>query len=288
MSTPGGETEAVMAGSLGCRRAWHHPAMATKLPLILLPPSEGKAAGGTGPPWSPGSLSPALDPRREEVLAALGAAMRAPEAARSTLLGVKGKALAAATAANRGVRTAPTLPAIERYTGVLYDALDHGSLPAAHRERLNSSLLIFSGLWGAVAPADPIPDYKLKMGATLPRLGKLSTWWRGDLSAAIATAAAGRTVWNLLPNEHAAAWDAPAGLAQITVRFLEPRPDGSLSAVSHWNKYLKGALVRYLLANPGAGPADLRTWKHPSGFRLDAALTEHRAGLTVLCLVKRA
>ena len=277
-----------MAGSLGGRRAWHHPAMASKLPLILLPPSEGKAAAGSGPVWSPGSMSLALDLQREETLAALAVAMQAPEAARSTLLGVKGRALAAATAANRGVRTAPTLPAIERYTGVLFEALDHGSLPAAQRKRLNSSVLIFSGLWGAVAPADPIPDYKLKMGAALPRLGKLSTWWRGDLSAAIAARAAGRTVWNLLPAEHAAAWDAPAGLAQITVRFLEPRPDGSLTAVSHWNKYLKGALVRYLLANPDAGPADLRAWKHPSGFRLDAALTERRAGLTVLSLVKRA
>ena len=262
--------------------------MATKLPLILLPPSEGTASSGSGPPWSPGSMLLALDPHREEALAALAAAMRAPEAARSTLLGVKGKALAAATAANRGVRTAPTLPAIERYTGVLYEALDHGSLPAAQRKRLNSSVLIFSGLWGAVAPADPIPDYKLKMGAALPRLGKLSTWWRGDLSAAIAARAAGRTVWNLLPAEHAAAWDAPAGLAQITVRFLEPRADGSLTAVSHWNKYLKGALVRYLLANPTAQAADLRTWKHPSGFCLDPSLTERDDDVTVLSMVKRA
>ena len=288
MSTPGGATEAIMAGSLGCRRAWHHPAMATKLPLILLPPSEGKAAAGTGPPWSPGSMSLALDPQREETLAALAAAMRAPEAARSTLLGVRGKALAAATAANRGARTAPTLPAIERYTGVLYEALDRASLPAAQRKRLDSSVLIFSGLWGAVAPGDPIPDYKLKMGAALPRLGKLSTWWRGDLSAAVAARAAGRTVWNLLPAEHAAAWDAPAGLTQIIVRFLEPRPDGSLSAVSHWNKHLKGALVRYLLENPTSQPADLRAWKHPSGFRLVPSLTEHGEDVTVLSMVKRA
>jgi hypothetical protein len=148
-------------------------------------------------------------------------------------------------------------------------------------------VLIFSGLWGAVAPADPIPDYKLKMGASLPGLGKLSTWWREELSAALASRALGRTLWNLLPNEHAAAWDPPAGLAQITVRFLEPRADGSLSAVSHWNKYLKGALVRYLLANPTAGPVDLKAWKHPSGFRLDPKLTEQLGDLTVLSLVQR-
>lgn len=228
-----------------------------------------------------------LDQQREDVLTSLATAMRAPEPARSKLLGVKGKALIAATAANRSARTAPTMPAIERYIGVLYDALDHRSLTAAHRKRLDISALIFSGLWGAVAPADPIPDYKLKMGATLPRQGKLSAWWRTDLSDAVAERAAGRMVWNLLPNEHATAWDPPAGLAQITVRFLETRPDGSLSAVSHWNKYLKGALVRYLLANPAAGPAELKMWRHPSGFRLDPKLTEQRGDLAVLSLVLR-
>lgn len=261
--------------------------MATRLPLILLPPSEGKAAGGTGPPWAPGTMSLPLDERREDVLTALATAMRAPEPARSKLLGVKGKALVAATAADRVARTAPTLPAIERYTGVLYDALDHRSLTSADRKRLDVGVLIFSGLWGAVAPTDPIPDYKLKMGAQLPRLGKLSTWWRDELSAAVASRAAGRTVWNLLPNEHAAAWDPAPGFEQFMVRFLEPRSDGSLSAVSHWNKYLKGALVRYLLAHPTAGSAELRAWKHPSGFRLDPQLTERRGDLTVLSLVLR-
>src|SRR4249920_2338944 len=139
--------------------------MAITLPLILLPPSEGKAGGGDGSPWTPGTLSIDLDTQRKTAIRALAAAMKGNEAARARLLDVKGKALAAATAANRGVAKAPTMPAIERYTGVLYDALDHRSLSAAQRRRLDASVVIFSGLWGAVMPADPIPDYKLKMGA---------------------------------------------------------------------------------------------------------------------------
>ena len=127
------------------------------------------------------------------------------------------------------------MPAIERYTGVLYDALDHRSLSAAHRRRLDASVVIFSGLWGAVAPADPIPDYKLKMGAALAPMGKLSTWWRAPLSARLGELAAGRHVWNLLPNEHAAAWDPPDGLEQWTVRFLQRR-GGRVTTVSHDNK----------------------------------------------------
>ena len=260
--------------------------MATTLPLILLPPSEGKAGGGEGPPWTPGSLSIDLDAQRNAAIRALATAMRGDEASRAKLLGVKGTALAAATVANRGVAKAATLPAIERYTGVLYDALDHRSLSAAHRRRLDASVVIFSGLWGAVTPADPIPDYKLKMGAALAPMGKLSTWWREPLSERLTLLASRRHVWNLLPNEHAAAWDPPAGLEQWAVRFLQRR-NGELTTVSHDNKSLKGALVRFLLASPAAEPADLVDWTHPAGYRLDRRLTERQGSLTLLSLVKR-
>ena len=126
------------------------------------------------------------------------------------------------------------------------------------------------------------------MGAALPRLGKLSAWWRDDLSAAIVERAAGRPVWNLLPNEHAAAWQAPDGLVQWSVRFLEPGKDGELGAVSHWNKFLKGALVRHLLAHPATTPGTLATWEHPSGYRYDPAFDETRGGLTLLSMVRPA
>ena len=255
--------------------------------LILLPPSEGKASGGAGPRWKPGTMSVDLDDDRAEAIAALGRAMKRSEADRSALLHVKGKALAAATAANRAVTSAPTLPAIERYTGVLYDALDYPSLPAAQRRRLDRSVLIFSGLWGLVAPTDPIPDYKLKMGAKLPVLGKLSSWWREPLTEALTERAGRGPVWNLLPNEHTAAWSGPESLTQYSVVFLEPKADGSLGAVSHWNKFLKGALVRFLAANPTAAPKDLRTWKHPSGYRYDPKRDETRGQATVLSFVKR-
>ncbi len=227
-----------------------------------------------------------LDDQREQVLRALVAAMRGGTAARSKLLGVKGEALAAATAENRSVRAAATRPAIERYTGVLYDALDVGTLPAAARRRLGSSVLIVSGLWGLVAPTDAIPAYKLKMGASLGRLGRLSTWWREPLTGALTAVARGRTVWNLLPKEHDAAWSAPDDLAQTSVEFLEPGRGGELVAVAHWNKLLKGALVRHLLEHPGTTPDGLRDWEHPLGFRMDPGRTRTAGARTVVSLVR--
>jgi cytoplasmic iron level regulating protein YaaA (DUF328/UPF0246 family) len=229
-----------------------------------------------------------LDDQRAQVIRSLQTAMRGSAAARGRLLGVKGDALAAATEANRSVLTAPTSPAIDRYTGVLYGELDAASLPAPARRRLGRSVLILSGLWGLVAPDDPIPDYKLKMGATLGRAGRLATWWREPLTDALATIARGRVVWNLLPAEHDAAWHAQEvpSREHHTVRFLERRPDGSLRAVSHWNKLLKGALVRHLLEHPDSTAADLATWDHPLGYRLAPGLTVASGPATVLSFVQ--
>jgi cytoplasmic iron level regulating protein YaaA (DUF328/UPF0246 family) len=228
-----------------------------------------------------------LDDERARVVRALARAMRGSTAARSALLGVSGDALAAATNADRSVTTGPTRHAIERYTGVLYEALDVAGLPAGARRRLPEAVMIFSGLWGLVAPGDPIPDYKLKMGASLPGLGRLSTWWRPAVSARLAEVASVRRMWNLLPKEHDAAWTAPSGLAQVSVEFLEPaRRDGRLVAVAHWNKFLKGALVRHLLEHPRTTPRDLVDWRHPSGFRLDPARTTTDGERTTLRLVR--
>ncbi len=260
--------------------------MPKKLPLILLPPSEGKLPGGSGAAWDPAEMGFALDGKRAEVIAALKKSMRSGQKERTKLLGVKGAALAAASDANRSVATSPTMPAIERYTGVLYDVLDVGSLSSQARRRLDRSVVIFSGLFGLVSPSDPIPDYKLKMGATLPGVGRLSTYWRPALSDALAPRARGSQVWNLLPNEHDAAWVGPTGVAQTSVRFLEMRPDGSTVAVSHWNKFFKGALVRHLLDEPATTPETLADWRHPAGWRVDPGLEQQDGTRRIIAFVR--
>lgn len=214
-------------------------------PLILLPPSEGKAPGGDGPPWRVGTMADAaLDRHRRPVVAA-------------------------ARVAGATARRAPTLPAMERYTGVLYKELAWATLPAAARRRGAEQVRIVSGLWGLVAPADPVPLYKLKMSAAVGDLGRLASWWRPRLAPVLAERTAGAVVWDLLPNEHEAAmdWTACAPAQRITVRFL----DAEGRTVSHWNKLLKGSLVRWLLTAQPAGPTALDTFEHPLGYRLDRA-----------------
>jgi cytoplasmic iron level regulating protein YaaA (DUF328/UPF0246 family) len=211
--------------------------------VILLPPSEGKAPGGDGPGWAEGTMADhALDRARREVL-------RAARGAGATRL------------------RAPTLPAMQRYTGVLYQELAWATLPPAARRRGEAQVRTVSGLWGLVAPIDPVPLYRLKMSAALDGLGRLSTWWRPRLAPVLADLTEGRVVWDLLPMEHTAAmdWTATATGRRVTVRFVAA--DGR--SVSHWNKLLKGSLVRWLLVEQPRGPEELDAFEHPLGYRLD-------------------
>ena len=263
-------------------------------PLILLPPSEGKATGGKGPPWESVDQSfPALADPRREVVHALVEAMGGSSEARSKLLGVKATKAEEATAVNLDVATAPTMPAIDRYTGVLYDALNYPSLPAKVRRGVDRQVVVFSGLWGVVRPTDPIPDYKLKMGASLPGLGKPARFWKPLISDAVAdpVAASGtNTVWDLLPNEHTAAWYPSVAGRRIRVRFLDDvvkNGERTLVTVSHWNKLLKGALVRHVVEHGLDNPAGLVDFDHPEGYRYEPSLTETTGTTTDIALVTR-
>jgi cytoplasmic iron level regulating protein YaaA (DUF328/UPF0246 family) len=221
--------------------------------MLLLPPSEGKAAGGDPrrSPWSPdaGRHGPRLEDRRLEVIAALAAIGGGDE----RLLGVKGDHLVRAQSANTSLVGAAPLPAWQRYTGVVWDHLDPATLPAAARRRI----LVVSGLLGVVAGDDPVPDYRLKMGASLAPLGKLSTWWRDAVTAEIARAGRRRVVVDLLPQEHRAAWDRSAAptVECLTVSLVDP----SGKAGGHMAKAAKGELARALLVD---GLRTLDTWRH--------------------------
>jgi uncharacterized protein len=224
--------------------------------MLLLPPSEGKAldalTGATpssraasGWDAADGAFGQLAD-RRRAVVAALGAIGGGD----AKLLGVRGDHLSRAQSANVSLPGAPTMPAWQRYTGVVWDHLDPATLPAAARRRI----VVVSGLLGLVRADDPVPDYRLKMGANLAPLGKLSTWWRADLSAALNRAARRRMVIDLLPQEHRAAW-VPEGVSGVSVSLVDPTgaPGG------HFAKAAKGELARALLTD---GIGALETWRH--------------------------
>ena len=230
--------------------------------MLLLPPSEGKAHGGNArrSTWTPdaGSFGRRVGDRRTEIIEALAAVHGGDE----KLLGVKGDHLTRAQSVNTSLVGAPALPAWQRYTGVVWDHLDPATLPASARKRI----IVVSGLLGLVRGDDPVPDYRLKMGANLAPLGKLSTWWREAVTAEIARSARNRLVVDLLPQEHRAAWDPSSSrvpISVITVALVDPtgKPGG------HFAKAAKGELARAILLD---GLDALDTW-HDGRFQLEVS-----------------
>ena len=219
---------------------------------LLLPPSEGKALGGDGPPWAAGLGRFAELERRRSTLVRRLARVRGGN---EKLLGVGGHHLVTARLANAALDAAPSLPAWQRYTGVVWGGLDVASLPAVARRRASTSIVVVSGLLGLVALDDPTPEYRLKMGASLAPYGKLSTWWRPVLAEPLTTWAAQRFVVDLLPNEHRAACES-AEIRGVRVAFVER--NGKVAG--HDAKVAKGRLARHLLTRGGHPMDALRSW----------------------------
>jgi len=222
--------------------------------LILLPPSEGKAAPSRGRSLDLADLSFAeLTPARERVLDALVrlCTERPDDAARALDLGAAQHDL---VARNARLRVSPTARADVVYTGVLYEALGLSTLPRDARRRAASRVAVVSPLFGLVRPTDRIPAYRLSGGTTLPGLGPVAAIWREHLGAAVRTALGGGLLVDLRSTAYAGFWRPEPGLARqvVTVRVLH-EVGGKRTVVSHFNKATKGRIVRDLLID-GANP----------------------------------
>ena len=218
-------------------------------PVVLLPPSEGKAPGGDGPAvmWHGGRFGSVLADARVQVRNSVRRVLREPAAA-GRLLGVGGAHLDRALDEWRHLDSAPTLPAVQRYSGVVWGGIGIDTLPASARRRLMARVVVPSGLWGLVAAGDLIPAYRLKMGARVPPLGLLSAWWRPLVTEALVDRVGRGRIIDLLPQEHAAAIDVSAfrAGAHVRVDIVDEGPGGRRS-VGHAGKSLKGALARAVL-----------------------------------------
>lgn len=219
--------------------------------LILLPPSETKKVAAAGKPFDMGELSfPELTTARHQVLEELHEVSSHPEALK--LLGV-GASLAAEVNRNLELRTAPAAPAYDIYDGVLYDALDVPSLGPKARQRVVSSVVVISALWGAVGFGDRIPAYRLSMDTKLGGLGNLATFWRESLVEPINRRAEGELIIDCRSSSYAAAWKAPA--EQTVSIGVKQWHDGTLKVITHAAKLTRGELVRLLATTRRKEPA---------------------------------
>ncbi|MEZ5183770.1 MAG: peroxide stress protein YaaA [Acidimicrobiales bacterium] len=202
--------------------------------LVLIPPSEGKAEGGDGPPWAAGTMAvDGLDPMRRKLGRALGAKDPAPGAHDGRHRALHGRAVQGAR--RRLLRPRPASAG----------ALDAGRVGA-----------LGPGGAGRSDPALQAQDERVGAAAREARPG-------GARSSPLRSPLVRRLVWDLLPIEHSAAvaWGELAPAEQVTVRFEDARG----ATVSHWNKLLKGSLVRWLAETGATQVEALEAFEHPQG-----------------------
>ncbi|WIB14049.1 peroxide stress protein YaaA [Curtobacterium sp. MCPF17_052] len=124
---------------------------------VLLPPSETKREGGdTESSLDLGELSfPELATERAAVITAARSVSSEESSARTALkLGPKS---VAERLRNMVLETSPTMPAVERYTGVLYDPLDALTADAGTRAWWDRHVVVQSAMFGPVGAGDRIP-----------------------------------------------------------------------------------------------------------------------------------
>lgn len=245
---------------------------------ILLSAPEGKQAGGN--PFAPDMFDyratntfnyfSELNPERRALIQALHTALDDAATNLNTLFGIKGATLEDALENNRNVMQSPLMSALERYSpGVMYKAMDFETLPTGAQRRLLENGVIFSGLFGLLRPDDLIPNYRLKMDARLKDMGKISAYWRPQLSDVLNRALADRFVWNLLPQAHQDAWENAITYREMVQLQFFKETKGERKPVTHHVKPLRGALVNFIARFSAEDISLLAEWEAPGGFVLD-------------------
>lgn len=236
--------------------------------LVLLPPSETKRPGGVGEPLDLDALAlPSLRAPREQVVAGL-VGLSADEEASARVLKLSARRLHE-VADNAALRSAPTLPAVDRYTGVLFDALDAETLDGPARAWLGAHVLIHSAPFGPVGALDGIPAYRLAASTSLPGLPSLRKIWADAVTAAIRDARPD-FVLDLRSEAYAALGPVPADVDGVYARVVSRGSDGVVRALNHFNKKAKGELTRSLARSHAriGSVDDLLTWGGSAGHEM--------------------
>ena len=207
--------------------------------LLLLPPSETKALGGSSLTIQQVHLSYGqLNDAREMVLDALTKLSSNPDEAVRVLK--LGKKQLDDVARNLDIPNAPTMPAYLRYSGTLYKAIKTADFTSHEVEMIRKHVLMQSSLFGLISATDRIPYYRLSADTRLPGLD-LRQIWQEHQPAAWVRLVDGPII-DLRSKSYVELAPIPDDMDSYYVEVVTDKV-GTRRALNHFNKSSKGEVV---------------------------------------------
>lgn len=204
--------------------------------IILFSPSEGKQEGGNLAPLNSESLLfPHLYSKRLEVIEQYEKLTQSgSDEQLYELFGIKDTK--EYDRFRNSFSAMPTMKAIERYDGVAYDYLNYPGVSVDAQNYIDTKTILFSNLFGPIRAGDPIPDYKLKQGASIGSFAP-EKHYKEYFSAALDELNAEEEILDL----RAGFYDKfyTPSKPYVTLKFLK---EGKV--VSHWAKAYRGIVLR--------------------------------------------
>lgn len=222
--------------------------------LFLLPPSETKRVGGLPLSINQVALTfGGLNAAREQVFKALDE------------LG-------------QPLLDAPTMPAVDRFAGTLFDALhgrglkgtptQHNQLSPAERAVAKQLVLIQTAPFGLIPADDLIPEYRLSAGDRPGGINLAKLWPAAHETSVWPRLAEQGPIIDLRSKAYAELAPIPAEIEHYVVEVELVAADGTRKRLNHFNKKAKGQLVRAALQakSPPASIKDLAKCAKAAGL----------------------
>ena len=209
--------------------------------IFLLPPSETKEPGGKKK--SKALSHKELDKARMHLQQILLDTCSNPKlAAKALKLGPK---QLGEIQVNLELVSPKCLPALDRYTGTLYEALKESGITAAMRARASKTVFIQSSLFGLISASDEIPNYRLSASSKLPGVNLKKVWQEAHES--IWPRFSKEIVIDMRSNSYTELAPVPGNITCYTLDVALEDKKGKRTKLNHFNKQAKGKFVRSAL-----------------------------------------
>jgi cytoplasmic iron level regulating protein YaaA (DUF328/UPF0246 family) len=174
-------------------------------------------------------------------------------------------------AVNLDLANPKCLPALDRYTGTLYDALKVGDVTLAMRTRASKAVFIQSSLFGLISAGDEIPNYRLSAGSKLPGMNLKSLWQ--EAHEAVWSKFSKETIIDMRSKSYAELAPVPKNLSCYSLDVVLEDKRGKRTRLNHFNKQAKGQFLRSaLIISPAPKTiADLKTVAKLANLKLEVS-----------------